>query len=110
MERQDHGSEAKIESNREYGSQGLYGTGNAGGGGPVAFGAAGDYEGLVQAVVNQVAGSSFACFGKIIDQLIKREREKLAEAEECIRWYQREVEKHTNSIQELEDLRSQLSD
>lgn len=46
--------------------------------------------------------------GKILDQSLKREREKLAEAEECVDWYQREVTRRKASIAELEKLRSQV--
>ncbi|MBD2425249.1 hypothetical protein [Phormidium sp. FACHB-1136] len=108
MEKVGYGAETATELNSEQRGQGLHGEGEAGGRGQVLFGAPGDYEGLVQAIISRVSQDSARRLGKIVDQLIKQEQEKLAEAEECVRWYEREVEKHTTSLKELEDLKSQL--
>jgi len=110
MESREHGTETASKSDREYRSTGLYATGDERSGGQVPIGTAGDYEGLVQAILSRVSRSSGERLGKIVDQLIKRERDKLAEAEECVQWYQREVEKYTASIKELEAMRSELND
>ncbi|MFH7245589.1 MAG: hypothetical protein ACHWZW_22365 [Spirulina sp.] len=108
MEKVENGTETATELDREQRGQGLHGESEAGGGGEVPLGAFGDYEGLVQAIIDRVSQDSARRLGKIVDQLIKQEQEKLVEVEECVRWYEREVEKHTTSLKELEELRSQL--
>lgn len=108
MEKVGHGTETATELDREQRGQGLHGEGEAGGGGEILLGTPGDYERLVQTIIDRVSQDSAQRLGKIVDQLIKQEQEKLAEAEECVRWYEREAEKHATSLKELEDLRSQL--
>jgi hypothetical protein len=108
MEKISHGAETTTQPDREQRGEGVHGGSYAGGGGEILLRTPGDYEGLVQAIAERISRESARRLGKIIDQLIKQEREKLAEAEECVRWYEREVEKHSASLKDLEDLKAQL--
>ncbi|MBL1177835.1 hypothetical protein [Pantanalinema sp. GBBB05] len=75
------------------------------------------FSGTVQSELERIPGgireeevSNITLLGGIVSQLIRQAEDKLANAEECLEWYEREKQRATSDLQHLKDLKARLEE